>query len=122
MTNLEITACGWVATAPRLSHDENDEAVSTLRIATTNEVLLADGSTKAENTEWLTVHLPANHHDNLAASIRKGQPVIVAGQLRSRVTYLEHGATVHDIIIKAATIGHDLTKGVALFALNPPLN
>lgn len=52
--------------------------------------------------------------DNVGASIRKGDPVVVSGRLRVR-EWQSNGRQGTDVEIDATAIGHDLTRGVATF-------
>ena len=50
----------------------------------------------------------------MTASIHKGQPVLVAGRLRTNV-WTKEGVTYERLTLEATTVGHDLTRGTATF-------
>ena len=55
---------------------------------------------------------------NVAASIRKGDPVIVSGKLRTSV-WEKDGQTQERLTLEADAIGHDLNRGTAMFRRTP---
>ena len=67
------------------------------------------------NTTWLTVTCWRNLAEHAARSIRKGDPVIVIGKLRTNVWKGEE-AVVERLILEATTIGHDLSRGTSVFS------
>jgi single-strand DNA-binding protein len=55
---------------------------------------------------------------NVAQSVRKGEPLIVHGRLRSREVQRSCGETGHTVRyfdLEATTVGHDLGRGVSSF-------
>jgi single-strand DNA-binding protein len=52
--------------------------------------------------------------ENCALSLAKGQPVVVVGKLRQR-EYEQDGRTVVVHEVEAERVGHDLTRGQAVF-------
>jgi single-strand DNA-binding protein len=63
-------------------------------------------------TNWFTVQCFRNVADNVYASVKKGQRVIVVGKLRLR-QYEKDGRIQHASEIKVESIGHDLMWGRA---------
>ena len=57
--------------------------------------------------------------DNVRASLRKGDPVIVKGKFRTRSYTDKEGTVKTEAEIVADTIGHDLSRGIANF-IRPP--
>jgi single-strand DNA-binding protein len=55
--------------------------------------------------------------ENVAASVARGQPVVVTGRLRVRSRDLESGRLVW-AELDAQTVGHDLSQGTAAFRRN----
>lgn len=53
---------------------------------------------------------------NLAASLRKGQPVVVHGKQRITSWQREDGSTGWNVEVQADTVGHDLFFGSAAFS------
>lgn len=63
--------------------------------------------------------------DNIAMSLHKGDPVIVAGRLRVREWITDDGQRGSSTEVIANSVGHDLARGTALFtrvtrAIVPP--
>jgi single-strand DNA-binding protein len=48
-------------------------------------------------------------------SVRKGEPVIVHGRLRTDVWEREDGQSSITYVVEATYVGHDLTRGTASF-------
>ncbi|MFP5283781.1 MAG: single-stranded DNA-binding protein [Actinomycetes bacterium] len=65
-------------------------------------------------TTWLTVKAFYGLAENLAASLKKGDPVVVAGKLRT-VAWEKDGVSQSRIELVADTVGHDLRRGAARF-------
>lgn len=65
-------------------------------------------------TTWLTVTCFRALAENVAASLQKGHPVLVAGRLRTNV-WTKDGVTYERLTLEATTVGHDLTRGIATF-------
>jgi single-strand DNA-binding protein len=56
--------------------------------------------------------------ENVAGSLALGQPVIVVGRLRQS-TYEKEGQTRTSVELVADSVGHDLSRGSAVFMRNP---
>jgi single-strand DNA-binding protein len=67
------------------------------------------------NTTWLTVTCWRSLAEHAAKSIRKGDPVIVIGKLRTNVWKGDDGVAER-LILEATTIGHDLSRGTSVFS------
>lgn len=65
-------------------------------------------------TTWITVTCFRALAENVKASLHKGQPVLVAGRLRTNV-WTKDGITYERLTLEATTVGHDLTRGTATF-------
>jgi single-strand DNA-binding protein len=87
--------------------------VAKFRLASTPRV-----RTKGEwgdgNTTWIEVSCFRALAEHVASSIRKGDPVVVIGRLRTNV-WEKDGQTHDRLVIEAETIGHDLNRGTAAF-------
>lgn len=68
-------------------------------------------------TTWITVTCFRSLAENVASSLQTGQPVIVAGRLRTNV-WGKEGVTYERLILEAITVGHDLTWGSAVYHRN----
>ena len=87
--------------------------VSKFRLACTPRV-----RTKGEwgdgNTTWIEVSCFRSLAEHVASSVRKGDPVVVIGKLRTNV-WEQDGQTRERLVVEAETIGHDLNRGTAAF-------
>ena len=107
--NVHIT--GYVGTEVEL---RPTSGVGSFRVASTPRYR-KNGDWVDGNTTWLTVTCWRNLAEHAAKSIRKGDPVIVIGKLRTNVWKGEEGV-VERLILEATTIGHDLSRGTSMFS------
>ncbi len=89
-------------------------AVSAFRLACTPRVKGKGGEYGDGNTTWIDVSCFRTLAVHVAASVRKGDPVIVIGKLRTSV-WEKDGQTRERIVLEADIIGHDLNRGTAMF-------
>ena len=59
--------------------------------------------------------------EHVAASVRKGDPVIVVGKLRTNV-WEKDGQTHERLVLEADMVGHDLNRGTSAFQRRPRLS
>ena len=101
----EITVQGLVATVPRHIVTQDNIPLTSLRLA----AQLKDG-----RCNWYTVNATGQLALNIAASINKGERIIVVGPLYVRDW--DNGERAGTSVeIEARTIGHDLTYGTSDF-------
>jgi len=113
MNETFVTFHGWAGTNVR--HRETKEVnVATVRVGVTPRVKKGGEWVDAETT-WYTVTAWRTLADNLRDSVRKGDPVIVHGRLRSETWKTEEGGTATDLHVEASLVGHDLTRGITHF-------
>lgn len=67
------------------------------------------------NTTWINVECTNRIAENARDSLCKGDPVVVTGRLRTRVWEAE-GTRHERLVVEAAAIGHDLSRGTSTFA------
>jgi single-strand DNA-binding protein len=91
----------------------NGVPVASFRLAHTPRVR-RNGEWVDAATTWITVTCFRALAENVTASIHKGQPVLVAGRLRTNV-WTKEGVTYERLTLEATTVGHDLTRGTATF-------
>jgi single-strand DNA-binding protein len=89
-------------------------SVSAFRLACTPRVRGKGAEYSDGNTTWIDVTCFRSLATHVAASIRKGDPVIVVGKLRTSV-WEKDGQTRERLGLEAETVGHDLTRGTAIF-------
>ena len=111
--DLMMTAVGWAATKPKEVTGgvpfTSFRLASTPRFFDTRQGAWVDG-----RTEWLTVKVFRDIALNVAASIAKGDPVLVHGRLCTEEWQSESGPRTA-MVIEATAVGHDLTRGRGVF-------
>lgn len=111
-----VTVVGHVATEPRLREVATGTKVTNFRLAATERRF--DKSLKEwrdGGTMFFTVTCWRGLAENVASSVKKGQPVIVEGRLHVSSYDDKDGATRTVIEIDATALGHDLSRGVSTF-------
>jgi single-strand DNA-binding protein len=91
----------------------NTVPIASFRLAHTPRVR-RNGEWVDAPTTWITVTCFRALAENVKASLHKGQPVLVAGRLRTNV-WSKEGVTYERLTLEATTVGHDLTRGTATF-------
>jgi single-strand DNA-binding protein len=89
-------------------------SVTAFRLACTPRVRSKDGEYSDGNTTWIDVTCFRSLAAHVAASVRKGDPVIVIGKLRTSV-WTKDGQMRERLGLEAETVGHDLSRGTAIF-------
>lgn len=114
-SGLMVTVVGWVASNPREVIGDGVPFTS-FRLATTprwydnRAAMWTDG-----RTEWITVKAFRDVAFNVASSVRKGDPLLVMGRLRTEEWAGENGPRT-TLVLDATALGHDLTRGRTSFA------
>ncbi len=117
MNDLTITITGWAATTPTVRLSAQGIEMSSFRLASTpryfdrNAGVWTDG-----RTEWFTVRCFRSSAVTVAQSVKKGEPVIVTGKLRTHEWTTNDGLDRVDLQIDATGVGHDLTRGISAFS------
>ena len=107
-----ITVTGVVGSDPRLHVTTQGLAITSFRLATTRRYFdRAKGTWEDGETNWYTVSGFRQLAHNTAASVFKGERVVVHGRLRLRAweSGEKSGTAVE---IEADSIGHDLSWGI----------
>ena len=110
-----VTISGNVVADPDERVSASGRPFTVFRIATNITRRLADGSFEDLRTEYFRVSTFGNLATNVAASISKGQRVLVHGKLRAQTYVRPDGSEGASIEITASMVGHDLTFGWADF-------
>jgi len=114
-----VTMVGFVATEPRLNTFDGTD-VANLRIGSTRRVVDREtGEWRDGDTLFYGVRCRWALARNAKESLRKGQPIVVAGRLHARTYQDRNGQPRSDLEIDADTIGFDLARGVAQFTWVP---
>lgn len=115
MNEIFVTVNGTVGTDVQLTAGESSNRAR-FRLATAERYLDRSSNTWVEReTVWLDVICFRRLADNVAASVTKGQPVVVRGRLRVSKWTGENGPR-QTLEVLATSVGHDLALGRASFA------
>lgn len=109
-----VTLVGFVAQDPIQRPTKNGVLVTDLRVGATPRVQdRVTNEWRDGITSYYDVSCWRRLGDNVRASLRKGDPVMVKGKFRSRTYTDKNGVTRTVIDIVADTVGHDMNRGVA---------
>jgi single-strand DNA-binding protein len=112
MSDLIVTAVGVVGKDPNHVHTADGFDVSSFRMAVTSRRLDPKQNSWTDgDTSWVTVKAFRKLGANVAASLHKGDRVIVHGKLTVRDWDDGKGRTGTSTEITADAIGHDLLWG-----------
>lgn len=112
---LILTLVGWVATEPKKYVGAGTAPFTSFRMASTRRYYdRAAGAWVDGRTEWFTVKAWRQQALNVAASLRKSDPVIVHGRLVTEEWTGADGPRV-TFVLEATAIGPDLTFGETRF-------
>ena len=119
MNETIVTLVGNLVDDPKLRTTEGGAEVAGFRVASTSrrfdrgEQRWVDG-----NSLFLSVSCWRALGANAAASLRRGDPVVVTGRLTTR-TYEKDGQTRSVAELEALALGPDLARGTAVFRRAP---
>jgi single-strand DNA-binding protein len=108
---LQMT--GYVGGDVNLRATASSVPVADFRLACTPRILRSNQWVDADTT-WITVKAFRGLAENVAASVRRGDPVIVLGRLRTS-TWVKDEQTYERLELEAASVGHDLNRGRTTF-------
>jgi single-strand DNA-binding protein len=110
-----ITVVGTVATPPDLQTTNRGTPYAAFRLAQT-ERRFNPRTNRWEDgtTSWYSVTCWRSWGENVAQSLRVGDPVVVSGRLKVRDFKVE-GEARRQAEIDAVTVGHDIRRGVSNF-------
>lgn len=112
---LAITVTGLIATTPRSLTTSDTETVTSFRFVALNPNV-DQLSGQSEDPRWYTVTATGVLARNAAASLRKGDRVIVTGIVTTRYRDDDgEGVTGATNELAAASIGHDLCWGTTVY-------
>lgn len=117
-----ITVAGNVGAMPRTRVVANGSVVTDFRIASTpRKVDKATGTWADGQTIWFGVSCWRSLAENVAASVKTGDRVVVTGSLRARSWKTEQGEERSGLEIDAQAVGFDLSRGKAVQERSTPL-
>ncbi|MDV3220833.1 single-stranded DNA-binding protein [Intrasporangium sp.] len=115
MNETRVTVHGNVVGEPVERSGRNGSVFTTFRVGTTPYRKTAEGRYLDGETSFYSVIAFNALAANAASSLKKGQPVIVEGNLSNRSYVGSDGVTRNSPEIEADHIGHDLRWGRASF-------
>ncbi len=99
-------------------HQTAGGVVANFRMAATNGYQDRRTQQWVERTTYINVSAWRGLGEHVAASVRKGQPVVVVGRLRQR-EYDKDGQRMTVVEVDAEVVGHDLNRGSSQFVRAP---
>jgi single-strand DNA-binding protein len=115
--DAQVHLAGYVAADPAFKKVAGDTSSVKLRVAyTARRRDKETGEWGDGPTSFVNVRCWRRLAENVARSLRKGEPVLVAGRLQVRRFEDAEGRQRSVVEIEANTVGHDLSRGVALFS------
>ncbi|MET1087333.1 MAG: single-stranded DNA-binding protein [Arthrobacter sp.] len=113
-TKIPISIAGNLVADPELSIGESGVAHAKLRVAVNQRIQGADGTWHDREPVFHNVSAFRTLAENAATSLKKGDPVTVAGELEFR-SYDKDGERREARRIVADTIGPDLRFGTTVY-------
>lgn len=115
MNDTIMTIVGNVVDTPKLRRTKSGHFVANLRVASTPRRFDRETNAWVDcRTLFVTVTCWRAMGENVAQSLRKGQPVIVTGRYYQR-EYEQNEVLRTAYELEATAIGHDLSRGVSDF-------
>ncbi len=124
VNEAQVIMTGYVATQPRMREIAKGVQVVSMRVAWTPRHVDRDTGEWTDGvTSFATVTCWRRLAENVGACVHKGDPVIIRGRFRNGRTYVDKsGVQRREDEIEALEMGHDLSRGVAIFRrVQPPL-
>ncbi len=114
MNEAFVTFQGWVGND--VVHRETAQGnVANFRVGSTPRIRRRSGEWVDGPTSWFSVACWRALADHVRDSVRKGEPVLVHGRLRTDVWEREDGQSSVTHVVEASYVGHDLTRGTSVF-------
>ncbi len=115
MHETYVTLSGWLGGNVDL-RDAGGVPVASFRVASTPRRYHRRTETWEDgDTQWFSVNAWRTLGDHCAASLRRGDPVVVHGKLSARTWTTKAGLEVTTFEVEAAFVGHDLNRGTSEF-------
>jgi|1186.fasta_scaffold383162_2 single-strand DNA-binding protein len=116
MRETYMHVAGLVATDPTVRKFDDGRQVMSFRVASTSRRYDNASKTWVDGqTLWVKVSCWRELAENAAASVRKGDRLVVWGRVRTEQWKGEDGGQRSDLAVEAEALGHDLAFGVATF-------
>lgn len=111
MNATSITITGYTAAAPELRVTPNGKATVSMRVAVTDRYRGAGGDWTDGATSWHSVVAWGPLAEQIAASVGKGERVVVVGRLAQREYQSEQGEKRSTWELTAEDVGISLRTG-----------
>lgn len=109
----QVALSGYVGSSVEFVEGEG-YCYARFRLGCTPRVRKGDGWGDAETT-WIGVSASRRTARHVRDSVRKGDPVVVVGRLRTRV-WVDNTGQQHEMLqVVATSLGHDLARGTSVF-------
>nr|BFE82264.1 hypothetical protein GCM10020093_048650 [Planobispora longispora] len=116
MNDIYVTLTGNVAAPPRQHTFADGSRVTSLKVASTSRHFDRENQQWRDGeTTYFGVRCFRGLADNVAQSVRVGQPVVVQGRLRIR-EFVHEGERRFMAEVEANSLGHDLRWGIGVFS------
>jgi single-strand DNA-binding protein len=119
MQDTYVTFHGWVGSDVR-HRVVRETSVASFRVGVTPRIR-KEGEWVDGETAWYSVTVWRALADHVRRSVRKGDPVVVHGRLRTETWTPEGGAPSTTLLVDATLVGHDLNRGFSHFWKERPL-
>lgn len=114
MNGIQMTFQGNAGDKPQL-WDSGARPFARVNVASTLRIRQGDEWTDGD-TQWIQVKAWGKLAENMAASIRKGDALIVTGNFRMEEYTNEQGVTYKTAVVVAGGVGFDLRRTCAMAA------
>lgn len=108
-----ITITGRLGADPELRFTPSGAAVANLRVVTDRRFKNAAGEWESKDTSWWSVQAWKQLAENVTESLKKGDLVIVVGDIKQREYETKEGEKRTVVEVEARHIGPDLSRATA---------
>ena len=117
MNETRVVLCGNVASDVRRLRTDADVTMAKFRLAVTKRRRdQSTGEFEDLHTSFYSVTAFRSLAENVLASVGKGDPVVVTGELRVGEYVTKDGEPRLSIDVDASAVGHDLSRGRTRFS------
>ena len=113
--DITVTVRGFSGTSAKLNENPGRTPWSQIRLASTPSLRTPEGGWRDGETTWFTVKTFGDQARNVAASVRKGDALVVVGRLRTERWTTDAGEPRESMVIMAESVALDLALGQARF-------
>jgi single-strand DNA-binding protein len=119
MFETTVTLQGWLG-GDVTTRMAGDSLVASFRVASTPRRFQRSTETWVDGTtQWYSVKAWRALAENCQQSLRRSDPVVVHGRLTVSTWVDRHGVEQSTLEVEATHVGHDLSRGSAVFTRTP---